>query len=172
MGQPETVEFYKYKQFRRKQIMKLVNVNRPVYQTNPMDALLSDFFRANRTSDRLEKEELTYSPSVNVLESDTEIVLEFLVPGYSKDQIQLAVENNVLTVKSDLGQKEETATEGSSNLKYSRVEFEKKDFEKKFRLSDKLNQENIHAEVNNGILKVIVEKKKEAIPVKRKIEIG
>ncbi len=152
--------------------MKQVNVNRPVYQTNPMDALLSDFFRANRTSDRFEKEELSHSPSINLLENDTEVVLELLVPGYSKDQIQLAVENNVLTVKSDLGEKEETASEESSNLKYSRVEFEKKEFEKKFRLSDKLNQEKIHAEVNNGILKVILEKRKEAISVKRKIEIG
>jgi HSP20 family protein len=152
--------------------MKLVNVSRPVYQANPMDALLRDFFTTNRANDRLEKEELAHFPSVNVLESDTQVILELLVPGYSKDQIQLAVENNVLTVKSDLGEKEETASEESSNLKYSRVEFEKKDFEKKFRLSDKLDQEKIHAEVNNGILKVILEKRKEAIPVKRKIEIG
>lgn len=152
--------------------MKLVNVSRPVYQANPMDALLNDFFKANRTNDRLEKEELTYSPSVNVLESDTEVVLELLVPGYSKDQIQLAVESHVLTVKSDLSEKDESVAEGSSELKYSRVEFEKRNFEKKFRLSDKLDQEKIRAEVNNGILKVILEKRKEAIPVKRKIEIG
>lgn len=152
--------------------MKLVNVSRPVYQANPMDALLNDFFKANRTSDRFERQELTYSPFVNVLESDTEVVLELLVPGYSKDQIQLAVENNVLSVKSDLGEKEESAPEASGELKYSRVEFEKKNFEKKFRLSDKLDQEKIRAEVNNGILKVILEKRKEAIPVKRQIEIG
>lgn len=152
--------------------MKLVNVSRPVYQANPMDALLNDFFNANRTSDRLERQELAYSPSVNVLESDTEVVLELLVPGYSKDQIQLAVENNTLMVKSDLSKKEESAPEDSSELKYSRVEFEKKDFEKKFRLSDKLDQEKIRAEVNNGILKVMLEKRKEAIPVKRQIEIG
>lgn len=152
--------------------MKLVNVSRPVYQANPMDALLNDFFNANRTSDRLERQELAYSPSINVLESDTEVVLELLVPGYSKDQIQLAVENNTLMVKSDLSKIEEPAPEDSSELKYSRVEFEKKDFEKKFRLSDKLDQEKIRAEVNNGILKVILEKRKEAIPVKRQIEIG
>ncbi len=152
--------------------MKLVNVSRPVYQANPMDTLLNDFFKANCTSDRLEKEELAYSPSVNVLENDTEVVLELLVAGYSKDQIQLAVENNVLMVKGDFDEKEESATEDTNELKYSHVEFERKNFEKKFRLSDKLDQEKIRAEVNNGILKVTLDKRKEAIPVKRKIEIG
>ena len=71
--------------------MKLVNVSRPVYRTNPVDSLLNDFFKTNLASDRLEKAELAYSPSTNVLESETEIALELLIPGFSKDQIELAV---------------------------------------------------------------------------------
>ncbi|WP_082326256.1 Hsp20/alpha crystallin family protein [Sunxiuqinia dokdonensis] len=152
--------------------MKLVNVSRPVYRTNPVDSLLNDFFKTNLASDRLEKAELAYSPSTNVLESETEIALELLIPGFSKDQIELAVENNVLTVKSELNEDKDADAEEAKTLKYSRIEFEKRNFEKKFRLSDKLNQEEIHAEVNNGILKITIQKKKEAIPVKRQIEIA
>ena len=152
--------------------MKLVNVNRPIYRTNPMDELLKDFFNANVNGDRFEKQELTYSPATNVFESDTEIVLEILVPGYSKDQVELSVENNILIVKSKLVEKEENESEESKSQKYSHVEFETRNFEKRFKLSEKLNQEKIEAEVNNGILKIILAKKEEAIPVKRQIEIG
>lgn len=153
--------------------MKLVNVNRPVYGINPVDALLNDFFNTNGASDRLEKKELTYSPSTNVLESDSKIVLELLVPGYSKNEIKIAIENNVLHVKSNLAETaaKETADE-KDQVSYSRVEFRKREFEKKFKLSDKLNQDTIHAEVANGILTISLEKKKEAIPVKREIEIA
>ena len=152
--------------------MKLVNVNRPNYRTNPLDVLLNDFFRSSEASDRFEKAELTYAPSANLAESETEVILELLVPGYSKDQIQLSVEDNILTVKSNLEEENAGEVENTLALKYSHVEFEKKKFEKKYKLSDKLDQEKIHAEVNNGILKVVLEKKKEAIPVKRQIEIG
>lgn len=150
--------------------MKLVNVSRPVYRANPVDALLRDFFNSNIATDRFEKEELTYTPSTNVFESETDVVLELLVPGYSKDQIKLLVENNTLIIKSEVGEKEDK--EEPKELKYSRVEFEKRDFEKKFKLSEKLDQEKIQAEANNGVLRITLSKKKEAIPVKRQIEIG
>ncbi|WP_430971955.1 Hsp20/alpha crystallin family protein [Sunxiuqinia rutila] len=153
--------------------MKLVNVNRPVYGINPVDALLNDFFNTNGASDRLEKKELTYSPSTNVLESDSKIVLELLVPGYSKNEIKIAIENNVLLVKSNLEEaKAKETTDEKDAISYSRVEFRKREFEKKFKLSDKLNQDKIHAEVANGILTISLEKKQEAIPVKREIEIA
>ncbi|HKJ43158.1 MAG TPA: Hsp20/alpha crystallin family protein [Sunxiuqinia sp.] len=148
--------------------MKLVNVNRPVYRYNPVDQLMNDFFNNNHFADRLEQRELGFSPKTNLVESDDKIVLELLVPGFEKDQIKLSVENNVLTVKSNL----EEQNEKSDELKYSRVEFEKQNFEKSFKLSDKLDQEKINADFKNGILTITLAKKEEAIPVKRQIEIA
>ena len=151
-------------------IMKLVNVNRPVYRYNPIDQLLNDFFNDNHFADRLEHKELVFSPKTNVFEADEEIVLELLVPGFEKDQIKLSVENNVLNVKSNLQEQETEKKE--DNLKYTHVEFEKKSFEKSFKLSDKLDQEKISADFKNGILRITLAKKEEAIPVKRQIEIA
>ena len=152
--------------------MKLVNVNYPVYRRSHVDHLLNDFFNTNGNTDRLEKKELRYSPLTNVFESDEKIVLELLVPGFEKEQINLSVENNVLTVKSELPEKEAANQEENKAPKFSKVEFELKNFEKKFRLSDKLDQEKIQAEFKNGILTVTLAKKEEAIPVARKIEIA
>ncbi len=152
--------------------MKLVNVNRPVYRVNPVDALLKDFFNANGVNDRYDKEELVNQPSTNLFETETSVVLELLIPGYSKEEIKLQVENNQLIVKSESLENESDKQKDAPEYKYSRVEFEKAKFEKRFRLSDKLNQEQIQAEVKNGILRITLAKKKEAIPVKREIEIG
>ncbi|WP_321286207.1 Hsp20/alpha crystallin family protein [uncultured Sunxiuqinia sp.] len=151
--------------------MKLVNVNRPAYYNNPVDVLLKDFFNPKTATDRYEKEELKYTPSTNVFETDTDIALELLVPGYSKDEIKLSVENNMLLIDSQEIEPKADEKE-AEELRYSRIEFEKKNFEKKFRLSEKLNQDQIKAEVNNGVLRITIAKKEEAVPVKRQIEIG
>ena len=152
--------------------MKLVNVHRPVYRTNPIDHLLNDFFNANEVSDRLAQKELNYSPLTNVIEGNDKIVLELVVPGFEKDQIQLSVEKNILSVKSNLIDNEVEGEDKKNEPKYSRVEFQKRNFEKKFRLSDQLDQEKISADFKNGILTITMAKKEEAIPVKRQIEIG
>jgi HSP20 family protein len=151
--------------------MKLVNVNHPGYRKSSVDQLLNDFFNTNSSTDRLEKKELHYSPLTNVFESDANIVIELMVPGFEKDQINLSVENNILTVKSQLAEKDSGDEEGKKELRYSRVEFQLKNFEKKFKLSEKLDLEKIQAEFKNGILTVTLAKKEEAVPVTRKIEI-
>ena len=151
--------------------MKLVNVNRPVYHANPMNQLLNDFFNANVGTERLEKKALDTSPLTNVIEGNDKIVLELMVAGFEKDQINLSVENNILTVKSELVDEDTSGEPDKSHVKYSSVEFQMKNFEKKFRLSDKLNQEKIQAEFKNGILRIELAKKEEAIPVQRQIEI-
>lgn len=150
--------------------MKLVSVNRPVYRTNSIDQLMNDFFNADHFTDRLERKELSFSPQTNVFESDSQIKLELVVPGFEKDQIKLSVENNVLTVKSNLEEKE--AENGNDEVKYSKVEFAKRNFEKNFKLSEKLDQDKISADFKNGILTITLAKKEEAIPVKKQIEIA
>ena len=153
-------------------MMKLVNVNLPVYRRNSIDHLFNDFFDINHTTDRLEKKELYFSPLTNVFETDGKITLELMVPGFEKDQIKLAVENNMLTVKSNLVEKDTGSKEQQKELQYSRIEFQMKNFEKKFRLSDKLNLEEVQATFKNGVLTITLAKKEEAIPAKRQIEIA
>ena len=149
--------------------MRLVKLNHPGYHVDSANGLLNDFFRSTLANDRFDKRELTQSPATNIYESDEAVVLELLVPGIAKENIKLSVESNTLIVRSEM--QLETKDE-SQEQRYSHVEFEPKNFEKKFKLSAKLDQEKILAEVNNGILKITLAKKPEAVPVKREIEIG
>ena len=146
--------------------MKLVKVNRPFYAHHGLDRFMNEFLNEGCSYDRYAKNELTYSPSTNVFETDDSFTLEMSIPGYEKEQVSLSVENDLLTVKAEVKEAEE------KDYKYSRREFSVSNFEKSFKLSKNINQEKIEASFKNGVLVVTLPKKEEAISVKRQIDVN
>lgn len=146
--------------------MRLVRVNHPIHQFDAVDRLLNDFFNQDVNKDRYNKNELTCSPATNVYETEGAVEIEMSIPGFDKEQVKISVENGYLHVKGEVKEAEE-----KSSL-YAHEEFKQQGFEKKFKLSDKIDDEKISASFKNGILKLTVQKKKEAVPQKREIEIA
>ena len=146
--------------------MKLVKVNHPFYTSRGIDRLMNEFFNEDWGLDRYAKNELTSSPSTNVYETEDAFKVEVSVPGYEKDQINLDVENDVLTIKAELAKSED------KEFKYVRREFSASGFEKSFKLSKNINQDKIEASFKNGVLVVDLPKKEEAILIKREIKIA
>ncbi len=108
----------------------------------------------------------TSKPAANIFETEENFRLELLVPGFSKNEIEISVENNYLIVKSDY--KDASKPE----YKYTHVEFAKNAFERRYKLSEKLNPEAISAEFKNGILTITLPKlEEENQKLVRKIEI-
>ena len=95
---------------------------------------------------------------VNVLEQETEYILELAAPGLTKADFELSVEKEVLTISAS---KEQTEQEG---IKVLRNEFGKYDFKRSFQLADTIDSEKIHAEYKQGILKVVLPKKEKEAP--------
>jgi len=145
--------------------MKLVRVN-PVHSFNAVDHLLNDFFNAEIQSDRYAEKELLWQPAVNLFEDEKSVGVELLVPGFEKDQVKISIEKNLLVVKSEVDNQE------NPELQYSRVEFKPQNFEKRFKLSEKLDPENVEAVFRNGILKIVISKKQEIVSQRREIEIA
>ncbi|MBI9068559.1 MAG: Hsp20/alpha crystallin family protein [Salinivirgaceae bacterium] len=87
----------------------------------------------------------------HVSENDTSIELKIALPGYSKEDILIELDNQILTIKSN---KPENESENS-------LIFES--FEKKFKLSDKINTEGIEAKSENGILTIVFAKVEAAV---------
>ncbi|MCW0482905.1 Hsp20/alpha crystallin family protein [Gaoshiqia sediminis] len=145
--------------------MKLVKVN-PAYSFNAVDRLLNDLFTQEYRSDRFAKNELSWQPATNLFEDEKSVQIELLIPGFEKEQVKISVEKDLLVIKGEVAEQEGQAA------KYARVEFKPQNFEKKFRLSEKLDAEKIEAAFKNGILKLVVSKKEEAIPQRREIEIA
>lgn len=105
------------------------------------------------------------SPKTNIMEIEDSYKIEMFIPGVSKSDIKIELENDVLTVSKSVKQDEE------ENITYRLREFANGTFERKFSLPDDVNAENIKADYNNGILTLTIAKKEEAKPVKRAISI-
>jgi len=96
-------------------------------------------------------------PAANILETDNDFRLEMLVPGYSKEDIRLQVENGVLSISHESGEAREPETG-----KYISREFHKRNFVRRFKLSERLATDNIEAKYENGILNILIPKREEA----------
>ncbi|MFP4461483.1 MAG: Hsp20/alpha crystallin family protein [Thermotogota bacterium] len=97
-------------------------------------------------------------PSADVYETDDEYVFEFELPGFKKDDVKVKVEDNVLTVSSEV--KEEKKEGKDKN--YHIVERRYGAFKRQFSLPENVDVENIDAKFENGVLELKVQKKEEA----------
>ncbi|MFN8326538.1 Hsp20/alpha crystallin family protein [Flavobacterium sp.] len=109
-------------------------------------------------------------PAVNIRESETEFAVELAAPGKRKEDFIIDLDDNVLTISS------ETKTENEQKDdkgKYTRREFSYSSFKRSFSLPETVNEDEIKASYENGVLHVTMPKKEEALPKpKRMIEIG
>ena len=107
-----------------------------------------------------------FLPAVDIRNTDDAVVIYAEVPGIAKDNINIQVENNVLTISAE-------ATE--EKLKgYQTVISERlpRRFKRTFHLSDAVNQDKIDAQLNNGLLVLTLPKAESAKPKKIKVQVS
>ncbi len=141
--------------------MNLVRFNSPYRSVNQnlVDQLFSNFLRNDYHEDHLNN--CNCKPATNIFETEKEFKLEMLLPGFKKEDVQLNFHENVLTVKVELPKKEENKEQ---EYKYEHREFEVYSFERKFKVPNTVNADNIAAHFENGILELVLPKKEEALP--------
>lgn len=108
-------------------------------------------------------------PAVNIKETDLNFELELAAPGKKKEDFDIEIDHNVLTISSeDKSETEEKDEEG----RYTRKEFNYSSFRRAFTLPETINPEKINANYQDGVLKISLPKREEALPKpKRMIEI-
>lgn len=93
----------------------------------------------------------------NILETEEAFRIELAVAGYRKEDINIQVQNRVLTVSAKQDQ-----PEMGDRGRYTRREFKPGSFSRSFRLSDWVDGDNIEAAYEHGILMLTIPKKEEA----------
>jgi len=107
------------------------------------------------------------TPAVNVSEDEKEYSIEVAAPGLSRKDFNLEIENDVLTISSE---HKESKEENKTN--FLRREFNYQSFKRSFQLPDTIDQEQIRATHEDGILKLTLPKKEELVQkAYRQIEI-
>ncbi len=119
-----------------------------------------------RTRGEAEIWEGAWYPPVDIYETDNEIVLKAELPGIDIKDIDITVEDGVLTLKGERKFEEEVKREN-----YHRIERSYGRFVRSFSLPNTVDVDKIKARMENGILKVIMPKKEESKPKQIKVEI-
>ena len=144
--------------------MKLINwTPRPVSLLDNMDKMVqtifdNDFYPATVSSN--------WVPAVDIIEGDASFILTADIPGLTKNDIDLLVDNNTLKIS---GKREYNNTDG--NLEYHYQERTHGSFQRSFKLPISVDEENISATFKSGILTVVLPKTEEAQPKQRTIKI-
>ena len=105
-----------------------------------------------------------WSPNVDIFEDADKLIVEAELPGMDRDDFEVNVENNVLTLKGE--RKFEKKTEGDN---YHRVERAYGSFTRQFTLPQSVTAEGATADFENGVLRIALPKREETKA--RKIEI-
>ena len=92
-------------------------------------------------------------PKVNVYEYDDKVGIVAEIPGLDKKQLEVSVEDGVLTIAGD-----KHSTFESDGAKVLRRELKASSFKRNFELGENLDGENIKATFKNGILNIDVPK--------------
>jgi len=109
----------------------------------------------------------TSVPAVNIKENEKDFELELAVPGRKKEDFNIEVDNNVLTVSSEIKSENEVKEEN-----YTRREFGFTSFKRAFTLPETIDEDKIKADYIDGLLRFTLPKRKEALPKpKRMIEL-
>lgn len=106
----------------------------------------------------------SWAPSVDIFETENEVVLTAEVPGIDEKDIEIKVEDNSLTIRGERKFEKETKEEN-----YHRIERSYGSFFRSFTLPSYVDQDKVEAQYENGVLKIQMPKKAEVKP--RKVRI-
>jgi len=108
--------------------------------------------------DDLIPEHFTNSPKVNVKETDKAYEIEIANPGFTKDETNIKIEDNVIYVSMTSESKE---GQEDKNHKYHVKQWSKSSYQESWNIPDNVIQEQISASNNDGVLTITLPKKEE-----------
>jgi len=107
-----------------------------------------------------------WSPSVDIYETDENIVLKAELPGVDKKEVSVEVKDNTLILKGERKREKEVKEEN-----YHRVERSFGTFMRSFSLPVTVKQDQVKAKFKDGVLEVTLPKAEEAKPKQVKVEV-
>jgi len=107
-----------------------------------------------------------WAPSVDIYETENELVLKADLPDVSEKDLDIRVENNMLTIRGERKFEQKVKEEN-----YLRIERTYGSFSRSFSLPNTINTEAIKADYKNGVLTVEIPKRAESKPKQVKVNV-
>ena len=107
-------------------------------------------------------------PPVDIFQSPTgELVMKIEVPGIKKEDIDIRVENNTLTIRGERKLEQEVQQE-----QFHRIERVYGTFVRTFSLPNQVNTEQVKADYRDGVLTITLPVREEAKPKQIQVKVG
>jgi len=130
-----------------------------------MNKLFEDSLMRSRTSDQ-EFPMGSWSPPVDIFETDDKVVLKADLPGIDQKDIDLRIEDGVLILRGERKFDKEKSQED-----FHRIERAYGSFHRTFRLPGSVDQSQVLASHKDGVLEVVLIKKADTRPRQIKVEV-
>jgi HSP20 family protein len=128
------------------------------------ERMFDDFFGLDRR--RMDLQNFDWTPRVNVEEKEESFEITAEVPGMSKEDLDIEVQDDVLTIK---GEKKFEKDEKEAN--YHICERSYGTFQRSFTLPENVKTDDIEAEYKDGILKLVLPKVEPVKPKEIKVKV-
>ncbi len=149
--------------------MTITRYKRPIHTYSRYQGfdLLNEFLSSFNNLQTTQQEAVVndFSPSVNTRESQDSYHIEVDLPGIKKDDVDINIEDNILTISGKREIKNEQKEEN-----YYKIESSYGSFSRSFTLPQKIDTSKIEAEFTDGVLEVVIPKQN-ILEESKKIEI-
>lgn len=105
--------------------------------------------------------EREFIPFVDIFETPDSYILDADMPGVSKENLEITLDNNTLTISGKVDQ--------TKGIKFEYQEFELNNYKRSFVVNEDVSTGKIEAKLENGVLNLVIPKSEKTKP--RKIEI-
>jgi HSP20 family protein len=134
---------------------------------NEMNRLFNTFFEPGGAQGGPPAASRRWLPAMDLVESGDEFVLRADLPGLSEDDVNIELEDNVLTISGERKSEHEERKEG-----YYRLERASGSFSRSLTLPEGVDPEKVRASFDRGVLEVRIPKPEERKPRKVTISAG
>jgi len=134
---------------------------------NLLNSIFNDFTSSNGEMQNESLSAGNFIPPVDIYEDANRLVLKLEVPGIPREDLQINLESQTLTVK---GERKLIKDEKGEN--FHRIERRYGNFVRSFTLRATIETDSAQANYENGVLSITLQKKEAAKPKQLKIEIG
>lgn len=107
-----------------------------------------------------------WSPQVDIAETQKDFTIKAEVPGIKKEDIKIAIDNGVLSIRGERKQEKE-----EKDKKFHRIERSYGSFIRSFTLPENVDETKIEAEFKDGMLKLQIPKTEESKPKSIEVKI-
>lgn len=118
------------------------------------------------------KKEAVWRPSIEVKQTEHEYKVKVQLPGVKKEDIDVELDNEFMTVTAEIEEEKEEKEEKEKNEKYHTCEFRYGKYKRTISFDQPIKQDEANAEYKNGVLKIIIPKQHaENIKQAKRLEI-